>query len=342
MSSVPNGTGNNVASSPLKATPTMSFLPNVASSSLKTTTPIMSSQLSNGGNNVASGAIGNGSSTSESELLSFQRFFEHWIVEQNKYLQDLISASKHHEQAANASTMAAESKDRADRDEVRITDKPHFRPLIDQVIQHYEQYYQAKSRCAKHDAIGVLKAPWTSALENAFMWIGGWRPSMAFHLLYSKSGQQTEEKLASFFQGTSSRGDLGDLSPSQLSKVDELQRRTIREEREITEKMAKHQETVADSAMVELSHAVTELIRSEGEGQSSGGIEKERVESVLALKEEGLEKILLRADDLRLRTLKEILAVFTPIQAVHFLTAAAELHLRLHDWGMKKDVTAGH
>ncbi|XP_018810524.1 protein DOG1-like 3 [Juglans regia] len=318
----------------------MSFLPNVASSSLKTATPIMSLQLSNGGNDVAS-AIGNGSSTSESELLSFQRFFEHWIVEQNKNLQDLISASKHHEQA-NASNMAAKSKDRADRDEVRIIDKPHFCPLIDRVIQHYEQYYQAKSRCAKHDAIGVLRAPWTSALENAFMWIGGWRPSMAFHLLYSKSGQQAEEKLASFVQGMNSRGDLGDLSPSQLSKVDELQRRTIREEREITEKMAKHQETVADSAMVELSHAVTELIRSEGEGRRSGGIEKERVESVLALKEEGLEKILQRADDLRLRTLKAILDVFTPIQAVHFLIAAAELHLRLHDWGMKKDGTAGH
>ena len=66
--------------------------------------------------------------------------------------------------------------------------------------------------------------------------------TMAFHLLYSKSGLQFEDQLADFLQGLS-KGDLGDLSPTQLSKVGNLQSRNIKEE------MAKHQERVADSSM---------------------------------------------------------------------------------------------
>ncbi|XP_062149320.1 protein DOG1-like 3 [Alnus glutinosa] len=241
------------------------------------------------------------------ELQSFSRFFEHWLVEQNKYLQNLISVSTKPE-------------------------KHNLRPLLNGVIRHYEQYYEAKSRCAKQDVLGMLTPSWTSTLEDAFMWIGGWRPTMAFHLLYSKSGLQLEAQLANLIAGLSTC-DLADLSPSQLTQLDQLQRRTIREERGITEKMAKHQETVADHSMVELSHMVTECT-----GGTVDGLDN-RVELALASKEEVLEEILHKADDLRLRTLKAILDVFTPIQAVHFLIAAAELHLRVHDWGMNKDAT---
>ena len=42
-------------------------------------------------------------------------------------------------------------------------------------------------------------------------------------------------------------------------------------------------------------------------------------------------------DELRLRMLKAILDIVTPMQAVQFLIPAAESHLRFHDWGKKKD-----
>ncbi|KAM4106272.1 hypothetical protein ACB094_04G054100 [Castanea mollissima] len=256
---------------------------------------------------------------STSEPDSFHDFFELWVSEQNQYLQELISASQHHKQSSNISS---------EDDSVILT------PLIGRVINHYEQYYGAKSKWAKQDVFAMLSPSWRSSLEDAFMWIGGWRPSMAFHLLYSKSGLQLEDKFTELVRGFSS-GDLGDLSSSQLNQVDAFQRRTIKEEKEITEKMAELQETVADSTMVELSHVVSELMRERG--GSVNGVEEERVESTLGTKEEGLEDILQNADDLRLRTLKAILEVLTPIQAVHFLIAAAELHLRLHDWGKKRD-----
>ncbi|KAI6691757.1 hypothetical protein NL676_019467 [Syzygium grande] len=177
---------------------------------------------------------------------------------------------------------------------------------------------------------------WRSLLEDAFLWISGWRPSMAFHLLYSKSGLQLEAHLAELLQGLTT-GDLGDLCPSQLALIDDLQRSTILEEKAITEKFAKHQETVVDASMVDLSHTITEMNRTAGRkavAENEAAMEEE-VESALVAKEKGLEEILQMADDLRLSTLKEILNILCPMQAVHFLIAAAELHPRIHEWGRR-------
>ncbi|CAN1179010.1 Protein DOG1-like 3 [Linum perenne] len=172
-------------------------------------------------------------------------------------------------------------------------------------------------------------------------------PSMAFHLLYSKSGLQLETNLQDLIRGITT-ADLSDISASQFRRIDELQAATIREEKLITEKMAKVQESVADFNMVDLSHTMSEMIRSgvgpplgpENLGPSADERMKDQVDSALTTKEKKLEEILRVADELRLATLRAIVDVLTPIQAVHFLIAVAELHLRVHDWGKRRDDAA--
>lgn len=249
---------------------------------------------------------------------SFHKFFESWLVEQNQDLDQLVRASK-------------------EVNGVEENNRRVLSPLIQTVIQHYENYYKEKSTSAKEDVLGMLNPTWRSNLEDAFLWIGGWRPSMAFHLLYSKSGLQLEAGFHDLFRGIST-GDLGDLSGIQLGKIDELQNKTLREEKKLSERLAKVQETMADTSMVELSHIVSEILREEGRQVEEN--EEEKVKNNIAKKEENLLEVLRKADDLRLRTLKEILGILKPIQAVHFLIAAAELHLRIHEWGMKKDIAA--
>ncbi|CAN1335791.1 Protein DOG1-like 3 [Linum perenne] len=161
-------------------------------------------------------------------------------------------------------------------------------------------------------------------------------PSMAFHLLYSKSGLQLETNLQDLIRGITT-ADLSDISASQFRRIDELQAATIREEKLITEKMAKVQESVADFNMVDLSHTMSEMIRS---GVGPPERMKDQVDSALTTKEKKLEEILRVADELRLATLRAIVDVLTPIQAVHFLIAVAELHLRVHDWGKRRDDAA--
>ncbi|KAB2064240.1 hypothetical protein ERO13_A09G006200v2 [Gossypium hirsutum] len=243
---------------------------------------------------------------------TFNNFFERWLVEQNQHLRELVAASR----------------------QQSSVDEQSLRCLVQRVLDHYEHYYKAKAKWGKQDVLAMLSPSWTSKFEDAFLWIGGWRPSIAFHLLYSKSGMQLEDQLDELIRGMG-RGDLGDLSPTQLSRINELQTKTIREEKEISEKMAKHQESVADSSMVELSHLVSEMMRK---GDEDGvDVEKDKVESAMESKEEGLKEILLRADDLRLRTLKTVIHILNPIQSVHFFIAAAELHLRIHEWGKQID-----
>ncbi|KAK6128416.1 hypothetical protein DH2020_037852 [Rehmannia glutinosa] len=232
------------------------------------------------------------------ERETFHAFFDRWLVEQNQHLEGLVTASKEIEQQP-------------------IDCNRILRPKIAIEIEHYEQYYRAKSNWAKNHVLAMFNPSWRSSLEDAFMWIGGWRPSMAFHLLYSKCGIQLEANLGEMMRG-----------------VNDLQKAVIREEKEITEKFARQQETVADSSMVELSHAVTEAMR---EGNQDRTVEDERVQATLGPKEEGLAAVLQSADDLRLKTLKQVVNILSPIQGVYFLIAAAELHLRLHEWGRKRD-----
>ncbi|XP_047330955.1 protein DOG1-like 3 [Impatiens glandulifera] len=346
---------------------------------------------------------------------TFQNFFECWLKEQKQRLQALISASESYKQSS-------ETNDVTGRESA-------LHELINQVIHHYEHYYNAKSHWVKEDVISMLSPSWRTTLEDAFLWIGGWRPSMAFHLLYSKSGIQLEAALAEFLRGLPT-ADLGEFSPNQLIRVDELHLRTVGEEREITEKLARQHETVADPSMVELSHAVSEMMRDDESGSSSGIVDQERVDTVLQIdklpqmayqyrvscqlsleleppqappvsrtpairvdiiqcalsfvnsltelaamffpknavftqlkgadsqiwmrpqrnlsasylvvytreKEKGFEEIMQIADELRMKTLKGVIEILSPIEAVHFLIAAAELHLRMHDWGKKKEL----
>lgn len=257
-------------------------------------------------------------------LESFHTFFERWRSEQHQHLHHLVLASEHN-QSSNKNNSNAEDED-----------DPVLGALVERVLKHYETYYEVKSRWAEQNVLATLSPPWTSLLEDAFLWIGGWRPSMAFHLLYAKSGLQLEAQLAELMQGLST-GNLADLSQLQLAQVDQLQMRTIEQEQHITHKMAKLQQTMADPQMVELSHEATEMMRNNSHEEVDH--HQDRVESTLASKEKDLEVMLQRADELRLKTIKAMTRILTSIQAAHFLIAAAELHLRIHDWGKKKDAS---
>lgn len=101
-----------------------------------------------------------------------------------------------------------------------------------------------------------------------------------------------------------------------------LQRDTVRNERRISEAAAEAQEAVAATEIVQLL-----------ESQDQDG----QMESAMRGKKEGMRGVLREADRLRLNTLKGIVDALEPIQAVHFLIAAAQLHLAVHRYGTEKD-----
>ncbi|KAL5564540.1 hypothetical protein UlMin_027704 [Ulmus minor] len=181
--------------------------------------------------------------------------------------------------------------------------------LVTKVMSHYDDYYKVKSFAAETDPLSVFAAPWATTLERSLHWIAGWRPTTVFHLVYSESSILFESHIVDILRGLRT-GDLGDLSPSQFRRVSELQCETVTEENDITEEFSEWQDSASE--LVDLGADLEEKIRR-------------------------LVEVSRRADDLRLKTVRGVVELLTPQQAVEFLMAAAELQFGVRGWGVNHD-----
>lgn len=127
---------------------------------------------------------------------------------------------------------------------------------------------------------------------------------------------EIEAQLDYFLQGTSTTGTLGDLSSKQFHFVNILQGKTIRSEEKLMARMACLQEDVTDQPIAVIAKRLSRFGEMNGE-----------VNRALDKQEEEMAGILEEADRLRLSTLKELVGILTPKQAVDFLTAGKKLHL---------------
>ncbi|CAN6690904.1 unnamed protein product [Malus baccata var. baccata] len=181
--------------------------------------------------------------------------------------------------------------------------------VVQKVMAHYVEYYRVKSLAAERDALSVFVAPWATTLERSLHWIGGWRPTTAFHLVYSESSIHFEAHIVDILRGYRT-GDLGDLTPSQFRRVSDLQCETVKEENAISDELSEWQDGAC-----ELMGECTNL-------ETNMGL---------------LVSVLKKADELRLKTLRKVVELLTPQQAVEFLIAAAELQFGVRGWGLNQD-----
>ncbi|TMW95395.1 hypothetical protein EJD97_008948 [Solanum chilense] len=185
-------------------------------------------------------------------------------------------------------------------------DEENTKLLIQKVISHINEYYRVKSLAAKNDILYIFSAPWSNSLERSLYWIAGWRPTTAFHIIYSECGIHLESHITNILNGFHN-GDLADLSPNQLTRFSELQCETIQQENNITEQLSDWQDSAND------------IIEN---------IDK---------KMETLVGILERADEVRLNTLHNLVHLLTPQQLIEFLIAATQLLFGIRSWGINYD-----
>lgn len=136
----------------------------------------------------------------------FGEFYEWWYEELHRLLQEL-SWTRRPPQTAE--------------------EKEKLVSVMEKVMWHYEEYYRRKTAATEADPLQVLVSPWASTLERSLHWIGGWRPTTAFHLVYTESSLLFESHIIDILRGLRT-GDLGDLSPSQFRRVSHLQCDTVR------------------------------------------------------------------------------------------------------------------
>ncbi|CAN6546276.1 unnamed protein product [Malus baccata var. baccata] len=96
----------------------------------------------------------------------------------------------------------------------------------------------------------------------------------------------------------------------------DLQSKTIRVEETLTAELAALQEEIADQPI-----AMT------AKGLSETGEMNREVEEALDEHGKAMVRVMEKADQLRLNTLKELVKILTPLQAIDFLVASKKLHL---------------
>ncbi|KAL6544867.1 2-deoxyglucose-6-phosphatase [Orobanche minor] len=132
------------------------------------------------------------------------------------------------------------------------TNNAELSRLIDKIIDHFQDYMQKRTLMAQIDVSPYFAPTWCTSLERSVLWIGGCRPSSYVRLIYALCGLEIESHLPEFLRGVRI-GNLGELSGSQISMVDELQGRTIREEKKLSERLASLQDDMLDHPLAEIA-----------------------------------------------------------------------------------------
>nr|XP_009773805.1 PREDICTED: TGACG-sequence-specific DNA-binding protein TGA-2.1-like [Nicotiana sylvestris] len=65
--------------------------------------------------------------------------------------------------------------------------------LVIKMTTHHKDYYTVKWAAAHEDILSFFNPVWLSPLENAYLWVTGWKPSMAFRLVVANSELSDEQ-----------------------------------------------------------------------------------------------------------------------------------------------------
>ncbi|CAN1152167.1 Protein ZW2 [Linum perenne] len=219
----------------------------------------------------------------------FESFYNNWLNRQEHLLSQLLEAL---------------SPEKSGGDH-------HLNSLIDQCFFQYRLYYHEKSNAAAAGGGGggallFLSPPWLTSFERSLLWLGEFRPSTVFRLL---------------------GGSVTDLTAEQSQRIEQVRRRTRREEIALTEAMAAIQESMASPGLLRLARAT--------EAQIDG--ERMKVDEALESLKSAMLSVMMSADSLRGATVAGVVEALSPMQTVEFLVAAAQFQLNVRRWGRERD-----
>ncbi|KAL1534250.1 protein ZW2-like [Salvia divinorum] len=220
-------------------------------------------------------------------MASFTTFYEGWLSRQEDFLRRLESLLS--------------PVDGFDRE-------GECRETIPRVIEHYREFYREKAAAVEEDVFLSISPPWMSSFERSLLWITGFRPSILFPIM---EGALAEEELA----------------PGQPRRIEEVKAESRRREKEITQAMARVQETMAEQP-------VYGLIKKLGGG---GGAAEEKMRAAVEAVKAAMREVVGDADELQGWTVSEVLEVLEPVQGVRVLAAVARFQLRARRWGVERD-----
>ncbi|XP_073316226.1 protein RESPONSE TO ABA AND SALT 1-like [Primulina huaijiensis] len=224
-------------------------------------------------------------SSNSLDAQSFELFFQHWLINQERYLQQLVQIIECGNDEEN---------------DIRCNG------LIQEVMAHLNQYYEAKERVARENVFLVFTPTWFSSFERTYLWLGGFRPGLAIRIVSN---------------------NVLDLTGNQSEMINALMTRVKEEEKELTEELATVQAGLVSPSLVELARTT---------GRPRNG-EEANADSAIEHLAASMEDLLQCANFLRKKTIVKLVETLKPAQTIRFLAAAINLQLRIRSWGMQRD-----
>lgn len=243
----------------------------------------------------------------------FSLFYDKWVCQLEEYLTFLVQDYTHHQYA----------------------DHSHYQNLIAKITTHHKNYYRVKWAAAHEDVCAFFTPVWLTPLENAYLWVTGWKPSAVFRFVDTLRRTGT---------------GLVDLTEEQVKKIESLRVKIKMEEEKVEREMERQQVGLADRRMVELVKLARcrggrgTLIDDEGVPTTTGvrgsltsdqatlttnGVGDGGDEVAVVALLSGLERMMKMGDCVRLKTLKGLLDMMNPKQCVELLAAQSMFHVQL-------------
>ncbi|KAI3800813.1 hypothetical protein L1987_28910 [Smallanthus sonchifolius] len=184
-----------------------------------------------------------------------------------------------------------------------VQDHSDYQNLIAKITTHHKNYYRVKWAAAHEDVCAFYNPVWLTPLENAYLWVTGWKPSAVFRFVETLRRTGT---------------GLTDLTDEQVKRIEGLRMKIKMEEEKVEREMERQQVGMADRRMMEL------VARGEGGDEVA-------VVAVVS----GLERMMKMGDCVRLKTLKGLLDMMSPKQCVELLAAQSMFHVKLRKLDLK-------
>ncbi|GJW17550.1 DOG1-like protein 4 [Tanacetum coccineum] len=133
----------------------------------------------------------------------FSDFYEKWVSQLEEYLRFLVQEYSHESDYEN---------------------------LVAKLTTHHKNYYRFKWAAAHEDVCAFFTPVWLTPLENAYLWVTGWKPSVLFRFLTA----------------------LVDLSEEQVKKIEGLRVKIKMDGKKWKTQLEKAQVSMADRRTVEI------------------------------------------------------------------------------------------
>lgn len=226
----------------------------------------------------------------------FSSFYERWITQLGDFVNILFEVASQIFDSSN---------------------KANVESMVAKVITHHKEYYTAKWAVSHQNALPFFRPRWLSPMEHGNLWYTGWKPFIAFGILDRIRNNQVPG-LSTFKE----------LNKEQLEKIEKLKIEIKTEERKVERDMERIQMAIAYPPTFQLAQLMAQVNDGGAAVANIEGLVDGNMKSFVV----GMEKVMKRADYVRLKTLKLVLAILDLKQSVQFLAGMTKWQMNLRNW----------